>query len=150
MHAFQLPPPDLLAGGAPEEREMKLVTWRVDDLLGSANRHSDLGAEAVAGEVTMDFNAFYRTLGKIGHAFAWAELRGRFEPFLPTIILRSEGDAYQFIGGQQQRKVTDQGLHRIELGEVVVRGDLIVTVLLQLFASLRSPVIYEICAGRRD
>jgi len=89
----------------------------------------------------------FRMLGKIGHAFAAAELgTDRFKPALIDMILNGVPDYFNHIGGEPElaRNPTSNALHEIGLGYQRVNGKDYVVAKIRLFANHMGPIYYVV------
>lgn len=94
-----------------------------------------------------DTHMLFRMLGKIGHAFAAAEIGvDHFKPALIDMILRGTPDYFNHIGGEPDlaRDPPSKSLHEIGLGYQRANGKDYVVAKIRLFANHMGPIYYVV------
>lgn len=92
-----------------------------------------------------DTHMLFRMLAKIGHAFATAEIAGKFKPALLDMILSGTTDAFNHIGGDPYRSgLPSKALHELALGYQRANGKDYVVARIRLFARHQGPVYYVV------
>ena len=143
MPAFGIPP--IFHGGAGGNQPVygfRLVILNYDPL--AFQRKYNVASFA---SPYWDTHMLFRMLGKIGHAFAAAELgTDRFKPALIDMILNGVPDYFNHIGGEPElaRNPTSNALHEIGLGYQRVNGKDYVVAKIRLFANHMGPIYYVV------
>ena len=92
-----------------------------------------------------DTHMLFRMLGKIGHAFAVAEIGlERFRPLLCDMIRTGSTDAFNHIGGEATLETPTKALHELGLGYQRHGGKDYVVARIRLFASNNGPTYYVV------
>lgn len=91
-----------------------------------------------------DSHMLFRMLAKSAHAFAQAEIPGKFKPVLSDLIRHGTTDAFNHIGGERTLPPPTDALHEIGLGYRRVAGKDYVVARIRLFARHGGPVYYVV------
>jgi hypothetical protein len=111
---------------------------------------AELKVAAIEPTATARVPEFVRTVAKIAHAFAVAEIGlDSFRPFLTPMICQAEtSNSVQYVGGLMHTEPRTSALHEISFGtHTCIRPD-IVGVRIRLFATLETPT-YFVAVGQR-
>lgn len=142
------PKPGILIGQPPREGgDVSLIIWNVLEVLGTSGHQKKLNAETVSQQHFVDLEAVTRMIAKIAHSYAAAERPGDFRPLLPGIILGTDRHIPYLVGGAEENYWDGKSLHSLTLHERKLDQATALTVTVELFAALHSPVTYEAVVG---
>lgn len=145
---LNLPPPGIILGQPPTEQINLTMMMSSEDRETKTYLQGNQSAVVLG---MMDFNAFFRLLAKIAHAFAVARLGlDGFKHRIPPLLVGKPGDSPNtfphLVGGDLSELTPESCLHVLDEKQILIQNVPFRLVTIRLFAFMGMPR-YQVVVG---